>query len=120
MQDTKKSMPLDGLKVLGSAGPQRSPFWPDKPTLEESGIKGASWDLWFGFVAPPNMPKPLADRLVAELNAVLKTPEAIAKYKTASSVPEAEPLTGDAFKRKTTEEYNGWRAVVVREKIVVD
>ena len=57
----------EGLKVLGTAGPKRSPAYPNLPTLEESGIKNASWDIWFGFLAPPNLPKPIADRLIAEI-----------------------------------------------------
>lgn len=111
---------LDGLKVIGSVGTQRSPNYPDKPTLEEAGIKGATWDLWFGFVAPPNLPKPIADRLTSELVAIMKDPEAVARFKAAMSAPPAQLLTGDAFKKRVTEEYNSWRGVVVREKITVE
>jgi tripartite-type tricarboxylate transporter receptor subunit TctC len=110
----------EGVKVLGAAGSRRSPFFPDQPTLEEMGIKGGTWDLWFGFVAPPNLPKPIADRLTAELLAVLKNPEAIAKYKATLNLPDPNPLTGDAFKSRVQQEYNTWRAIVVREKIVVE
>ena len=75
------STPLpDNLKVIASAGSRRNPAYPNVPTLEEFGIKDASWDVWFGFFAPPNLPKPIADRLNAEIGAILKDPEAIAKY----------------------------------------
>ena len=110
----------EGIKVLGSVGTKRSPIYPNLPTLEESGIRNASWDVWFGFLAPPNLPKPIADRLIAELSAVLKDPEAIAKYQTAAkAVPEANPLTGDAFKKQVGDESKAWKVVVDREKIVV-
>jgi tripartite-type tricarboxylate transporter receptor subunit TctC len=110
----------EGIKVLASVGTKRSPVYPDLPTLEESGIKDASWDVWFGFIAPPNLPKPIADRLIAEISAMLKDPEAIAKYQVATkSVPELNPLTGDAFKKQVLEETKQWQAVVDREKIVV-
>lgn len=111
---------LEGLKVLGSAGPKRSPAYPNLPTLEESGIKNASWEIWFGFLAPPNLPKPIADKLIAELTAMLKDPEAIAKFQAATkSPPEANPLIGDAFKKQVLEEQKNWKVVVDREKIVV-
>ena len=110
----------DGMKVLGAAGSRRSPFFPDQPTLEEMGFKGGTWDLWFGFVAPPNLPKPIAERLTAELLAVLKNPDAIAKYKATLNLPDPNPLTGDAFKSKVQEEHARWRGIVVREKIVVE
>lgn len=44
-------------------------------------------------MAPPNLPKPIADRLIADLGAVFKDPEALAKYKSATKdVPDANPL----------------------------
>jgi tripartite-type tricarboxylate transporter receptor subunit TctC len=111
----------DGLKVLGSVGSRRNPAFPNLPTLEEIGIKGASWDLWFGFVAPPNLPRPIADKLIAELSAVFKDPEAIAKFEATTKVPPlTEPLIGEDFKRRLMEEHRDWKAVVDREKIVVE
>jgi len=110
----------EGIKVLGSVGTKRSPIYPNLPTLEESGIRSAGWDIWFGFLAPPNLPKPIADRLIAEISAVLKDPEAIAKFQAATkSAPEANPLTGDAFKKQVGDEIKVWKAVAEREKIVV-
>jgi tripartite-type tricarboxylate transporter receptor subunit TctC len=110
----------DGLKVLGTAGSKRSPNFPNLPTLEEVGVKGANWDIWFGFLAPPNLPKPLADRLIAEITAVLKDPEAIARYHAAAKYgPAAEILIGDAFKKQTLDDHRRWKEVGEREKIVL-
>ena len=75
---------------------------------------------WFGFLAPPQLPKPIADKLIAELSLVFKDPEAIAKFQAAAKfAPEANPLIGEAFKKQVLEEQKGWKAVVEREKIVV-
>ena len=110
----------DALKVLGPAGTKRSTAYPNLPTLEEIGYKNASHDAWFGFVAPPNLPKPIADRLIAELSAVFKDPEAIAKYQSATKgVPDATPLIGEDFKKRALQENKNWKAVADREKIVV-
>ena len=115
------STPLpDNLKVIASAGSRRNPAYPNVPTLEEFGIKDASWDVWFGFFAPPNLPKPIADRLNAEIGAILKDPEAIAKYQNVMKAPpDKEPLVGDAFKKQTVDDNRKWKAVVDRAKIVV-
>jgi tripartite-type tricarboxylate transporter receptor subunit TctC len=76
--------------------------------------------VWFGFVAPPNLPRPIADRLIAELGAVYKDPEAITKFQSAGKIsPEASPLTGEDFKKRVLDENANWRIVVEREKIVV-
>ena len=110
----------EGLKVIGTVGSGRSPAFPNAPTLEESGVKGASWDVWFGFLAPPNLPKPIGDKLIAEIGAMFKDPEAIAKFQSASKVvPETSPLVGDAFKAQVLQDYKNWKIVVDREKIVV-
>jgi tripartite-type tricarboxylate transporter receptor subunit TctC len=107
-----------GLKVLGPLGTKRHPAYPDLPTLDEIGIKNASWDLWYGLVAPPNLPKPIADRLIEELTAVMKDPEAIAKFTfTAKVAPD--PLIGGAFKKAVLDENKQWKQVADREKIVM-
>jgi tripartite-type tricarboxylate transporter receptor subunit TctC len=110
----------EGLKVIGSTGTKRSPAFPDKPTLEELGYKGAGWDVWFGFVAPPKLPKPIQDRLLTELDAVYKDPEATSKFNAAAKAsPETNPLTGEAFKKQALEELKNWKTVAEREKVVV-
>lgn len=56
-------------------------------------------------MAPPNLPKAISDRLVAEITAVFRDPEAIAKYQASATFsPDAELLTGDAFKRRVLED----------------
>jgi tripartite-type tricarboxylate transporter receptor subunit TctC len=116
------SLPFpDTLKVLGPTGTKRHPAYPDLPTLEELGYNNASHDAWFGFLAPPNLPQPIADRLIAELTKVFKDPEAIEKYRAATKgVPDAEPLTGEDFKKLTIELNTEWKAVAEREKIVLE
>jgi tripartite-type tricarboxylate transporter receptor subunit TctC len=110
----------EGIKVIASLGFKRHPLYPNVPTLEELGIKGATLDVAAGFVAPPKMPKALADRIIAELQAVMRDPEAILKYQTAAKyTPDLDAPTGEAFKKLAVEEHLKWKAVVAREKIVV-
>jgi tripartite-type tricarboxylate transporter receptor subunit TctC len=109
---------LEGLKVLAPSGSMRHPSFPNLPTLSELGYKGAEWDAWFGFIAPPNLPQPIAERLIQEINAVLKEPDVIERFRKATGFPPAaEPLTGEAFRKSALEELKGWREIAAREKI---
>lgn len=59
------------VRVIGIAGPKRSPLLPDVPTLAESGIKGAESLVWFGMAAPLKTPQPIVQKLNREVNRVL-------------------------------------------------
>ena len=64
-----KSMSEGGkLKLLAVASPQRLPSLPGVPTVDEQGVKGYELQSWFGLLAPAGTPKPIVDRLSAEVN----------------------------------------------------
>jgi tripartite-type tricarboxylate transporter receptor subunit TctC len=110
----------EGLRVLASLGTKRHPMHPNAPTLEELGIKGATLDVAAGFVAPPKLPKEISDRLINELKAVFRDPEAIKKYESAAKyTPDLNAPTGEDYKKASIAEHLKWKAVVEREKIVV-
>ena len=48
-----------------------SVLFPDVPTLEEVGIEGANSSPWYGFLAPADLPQPIADKIIAEVQAVI-------------------------------------------------
>jgi len=63
------------LRVLATAGSKRSPLQPDVPTIAEAGVAGYEMDSWLGIMAPAGTPRPVVDRLNAELNRVLAVPQ---------------------------------------------
>jgi len=56
------------LKLLAVTGKTRSPLLPDVPTVEESGVPGFTLSGWFGILAPAKTPKPILNRLTAEVH----------------------------------------------------
>ena len=52
---------------------------PDVPTIAESGYPGYELSTWFGLLAPAGTPKPVIDRLQAELVKALKEPSVRAR-----------------------------------------
>jgi tripartite-type tricarboxylate transporter receptor subunit TctC len=63
------------LKPIAVSSAERWPTLPEVPTVVESGVPGVVVMSWIGLVGPARMPKPIVDRLNAELNAALATPE---------------------------------------------
>jgi tripartite-type tricarboxylate transporter receptor subunit TctC len=52
----------------------KSPNFPDVPTIEELGYKGAPSRGWYGLLAPAGTPKPIVDRIAKEVAEIVKIP----------------------------------------------
>ena len=63
------------LRVLATAGSRRSPLQPEVPTIAEAGVPGYEMDSWLGIMAPAGTPRPVVERLNAELNRALAVPQ---------------------------------------------
>lgn len=63
------------LKVLAVLSPQRSPIFPDVPTMAESGFKGFEASVWYALMAPAKTPMPVVEKLHAEVQKALATPQ---------------------------------------------
>jgi tripartite-type tricarboxylate transporter receptor subunit TctC len=59
------------VKALGTTGMKRSSVTPDVPTLDEAGVKGYESGLWLGLMAPAKTPRPVLEKLNAEVNKLL-------------------------------------------------
>jgi tripartite-type tricarboxylate transporter receptor subunit TctC len=81
------------MKAIGVTTRQRSPLMPTVPTLIEQGLPNYDFEAWMIMLAPAGTPKPVVDRLNAEVKAALAqtdVQEAIAKMgaKPLGSTPE--------------------------------
>ena len=63
------------LRALGVGGPHRLAALPDVPTFAEAGLPGAQATNWWGIVAPAGTPAAVLQRLLAEIGAVVDSPE---------------------------------------------
>ena len=59
------------LRVLGASGLQRTPVFPDVPTIAESGVPGYEVINWFAYMAPRGTPQAVIDTLNAALQKAL-------------------------------------------------
>lgn len=51
------------LRALGVTTAERSPLFPDIPTIAEQGVAGYDLSFWFGLFAPAGVPKEIVDKL---------------------------------------------------------
>jgi tripartite-type tricarboxylate transporter receptor subunit TctC len=63
------------LRVLAAASPQGHRLLPDVPAFAELGFPAMDIALWYGIVAPAQTPRPIVQRLSAELIKILDMPE---------------------------------------------
>jgi tripartite-type tricarboxylate transporter receptor subunit TctC len=71
------------LRAIAVTTKQRFRGLPDVPTIAESGYPDYDFSSWFGILAPAGTPKPVIDRLQAEVAKALKDPtvqERLADY----------------------------------------
>ena len=64
------------LVALANGGARRSPLAPDVPTLAELGLRDADTDIWYALWAPAKTPAAIVNRINADMNRALATPEA--------------------------------------------
>lgn len=62
-------------RALASTGRARSKLLPDVPTFAELGLPGVVVEGWGGLSVPTGTPRPVIERLNAELNKALAAPE---------------------------------------------
>jgi tripartite-type tricarboxylate transporter receptor subunit TctC len=67
------------LRALGVTSLTRSAAAPDIPTIAEQGLPGFEAVSWFAMFAPAGTPKPVVDKIQAEISRILKQPETAKK-----------------------------------------
>jgi tripartite-type tricarboxylate transporter receptor subunit TctC len=68
------------LRALATTGDKRVPSLPDVPTLAEQGLKTYPTYSWWGVYAPAGTPRPIVDRMTAELAKAVRAPDVADKF----------------------------------------
>jgi tripartite-type tricarboxylate transporter receptor subunit TctC len=98
------------LRPIAVTGSSRLAILPEVPTVAESGVPGYDAVIKYGMVAPAGTPRPIVERLNAELNAALRAEDVRARIldeggDALSGTPEQQAADIDAEETK-------WGAVV--------
>ena len=105
------------LRPLAVSSPERYPFLPDTPTIEETvpGVKAMSW---LGLAAPAHTPRTTIDKINSEVRHALERDD-IKKWLTDAGVLAA-PSTPEEFQARIEAETAVWKRIVDANGITSD
>ncbi len=106
------------LRALAVSSPKRLDALPELPTVAESGYKDFEADQWYGVVAPAGTPREVVNKLNAQINLALNTPEL--KARLASEGAVATPGMPEAYGALIVREIARWKPVITSGRVKAD
>lgn len=100
------------LRPIGVSSDERIPQFPQVQTIAEGGVKGYEFTAWIGALAPAGVPKPVIDRLNAELHRALK--DKTVAEKLSSQTLDPMFMSPEQFAVRLKSDYDKY-AKVIRE-----
>jgi len=98
------------VKALATSGTTRSPVTPDVPTVAEAGVPGYASGIWLGMMAPAGTPRPILERLNAEVNKIINSAEVKEAWAKQGAFPMGMSI--DQFDKFLHEEIVKWAKAV--------
>jgi len=106
------------LRGLASTSAQRPAMARDLPTLAESGLKGYEADTWYGLFTAAGTPRPIVQKLNADVVKALSSPDIRKLY--ADQGAEVVGNSADEAQAKVRAEVKKWRGVIQSIGVKVD
>lgn len=97
------------IVALAVASQKRAPGFPNVPTAAEAGLVGYEVSTWYGLFAPKGTPQAIVDKMIAETQKALSTPEIKTIWTNNGS--EIPTLSGEAFGKFVSADVKRWAAV---------
>jgi tripartite-type tricarboxylate transporter receptor subunit TctC len=98
------------FRPLAVTADKRAAELPDVPTLSEQGIRNADVQTWYGLYVTAGTPKAAVDKLVAQLQRVLKLPDVQARIRGLGG--EVGTLTLEQFTEMNRSEFDRYGKLV--------
>jgi tripartite-type tricarboxylate transporter receptor subunit TctC len=99
------------IRPLGITTAQRVPAVPDIPPLAEAGIPGYDASSWHTITTGGAVPKPIVDKLYANIREIMDDPAMIDVFVRDGALPQKSPPP-DELKRFVESEIVRWGKVV--------
>ncbi len=98
------------VRAIAVSSAKRLESLPNVPTISESGVPGFEVVSWQGIFVPAGAPKPIVDRLHAEIMKILQTPEMQDRLKSLGMQPSS--MTPDQVSAFQKAEVEKWAQVI--------
>lgn len=105
------------LAMLATATPKRADFDPNVPAVAEF-LPGFEAVAWHGFIAPAATPKPIVDKLSAEVREFMSLPET--KKKMSELGAAAMAVSQDEFTKYIASETARWKIVMEKANVTMN
>lgn len=118
LNTTKGHFDSGMLRPIAVTSPQRTPFLPDVPTMDEAGVPGyadTGSELWWGVVGPAGIPADVLEKLNAALVEALNSPEIEEQFK--QQFVEGWPSTPEEFAEVVRRSHTQWGNVIRKANI---
>ena len=106
------------FRALAVTGKTRWRDFPDVPTVDEAAIPGFEVISWTGLAGPPHMPKPIVDRLNAEVRKALAAPDVKQRLEAMGGDPRA--TTPEEMKALVSRQYETWKKLAVEANLSIN
>lgn len=103
------------LMAIATTGPNRWAGLPDVPTVAEQGVAGYDVRSWAGLMAPAGVPRPVVDKLNAEVQKALQVPAVRTRLEDMGG--EARGSTPEEMRQMVQAQTQKWIQVVNEAKI---
>ena len=98
------------LRALAVTSAERSPAFPDLPTVSEAGVPGYDAEAWYGLLAPAKTPPEIIDRLNSSAAIAVRS-DAFKKLGVSEGLVLVASQPGE-FDRYFAIEEERWRKVI--------
>jgi tripartite-type tricarboxylate transporter receptor subunit TctC len=106
------------VRALAVSSAQRSPTFPDIPTIAEQGFPSVVTTNWFGFAGPRGVPEEIVTRFHGELVRAFKLPAVIERFDQIGVQPGGD--APDATQAFVLAEIERWAKVVKETGVTVN
>ncbi|WP_158215422.1 Bug family tripartite tricarboxylate transporter substrate binding protein [Candidimonas nitroreducens] len=94
------------LRALAVVGAERTPLFPDIPTLDEQGVKGLDVLPWYGLFGPAHLPAAITNRMNAAVQDILRMPDVQSSLRKLGA--QTLLMSAASFKKMVDRDIDIW------------